>query len=209
VFFALTGVAYLGWVLPLMAARLAPLEEAVDLAAWIFYCVAVVPQLLFIRVVFRQQARWAIWVVLGCGAALGVSTTVLTLNGNQYPGFGDPSHWARWLGYTVPCIWMSLEAFLSHRTARRRAQIGLSDLVVANRYLLLALFGLLQTLACLSDILIDLDPTSVWALSSFAGDVLLGGLEIAGIATLWLAFFPPASYLAWVAGPKPAADRAG
>jgi hypothetical protein len=31
-------------------------------------------------------------------------------------------------------------------------------------------------------------------------DYLLSGTEIASIAMLWLAFFPPAAYLSWIAG---------
>jgi hypothetical protein len=85
--------------------------------------------------------------------------------------------------------------------------VGLGDAVVMNRYLLLALFGGFQVLACLSDILVASELAANQAASDRA-DLLLGGCELAGIAALWLAFFPPAAYLGWVAGSKQAAAEA-
>jgi hypothetical protein len=205
-YFALTGVAYLGWVLPYVVA-LGPLEMAADFGAWIIYSIGVVPYLIFTRIVFRKDAHWALWLALACAGALAVSTTMLILQGDEYPGLDNPYYWAQWLGYTVPCAWMTTEASLCHRIAVRRSQVGLSDPIVANRYLLLALFGAFQTLACFSDILVTLDLAVDRELSTWA-DSALGGCEIAGIAVLWLAFFPPASYLAWLAGSKRAADGA-
>ena len=99
---------------------------------------------------------------------------------------------------------MASEAFLSHRLALRRSRIGLTDPIVVNRYLLLAAFGAFQTFACFSDVLVTIDAVdrtiSAWS------DSILGGFEIAGIAMLWLAFFPPASYLARVADSARPAD---
>jgi hypothetical protein len=98
-------------------------------------------------------------------------------------------------------MWVTLEAALCCRSAARRAQIGLADPIVVNRYLLLALFGGFQVLACLSDILLTIDFAADHVTSG-STDLLLGGCELAGIAALWLAFFPPAAYLDWVVGSK-------
>jgi hypothetical protein len=197
-YFALSGVAYLAWVLPSMA-DLGSLVESTDFAAWTFYSVGVVFYLMFIRSVFRPDADWAMWVVYGCIAALGVSTVILKLQGEIYPGLDNPLFWVQWIAYTVPCAWMTAEAIGAQRVAARRSQIGLSDEVVVNRYQLLAIFGALQTLACATDILMTIDVAADRTASAVV-DGLLGGLELAGIATLWLAFFPPAVYLAWVSG---------
>jgi hypothetical protein len=94
---------------------------------------------------------------------------------------------------------MTSEAFLSHRTAARRSRIGLSDPIVVNRYLLLALFGAFQTFACFSDVLVTIDSADDRTISAWS-DAILGGFEVVGIAMLWLAFFAPASYLAWITG---------
>ena len=201
-YFALSGVAYFGWVLSILV-DLGSLVETADFAAWIVYSIGVVPYLMFTRSVFRPDDGWAAWLVYGCVAALGVGAVVLTLQGERYPGLDNPLFWVQWIGYTAPCVWMTAEAVGAHRVAARRSEIGLSDRVVANRYLLLGIFGALQILACFSDILMTIDVATDRSASAFA-DGLLGGLEVAGIATLWLAFFPPAAYLAWLSGSAPA-----
>ena len=207
-YFALTGVSYFGWVLPYMVVALEPVQEPSDFVSWAVYSAGVVPFLIFTRLVFRRDARWATWVVVACIGALAVGTTTLKLRGNMYPGLDNPFYWVQWLGYTIPCAWMTLEVFLSRRIAVRRSRIGLSDAIVANRYLLVTLMGVFQTLACLSDILVTVDSVDDQTISAWS-DAILGGLEIGGIAMLWLAFFPPASYLAWVTGSaRPASETA-
>jgi hypothetical protein len=205
-YFALTGVAYLLWVLPNIVA-LGTMAESTDFAAWVVYCVGVAAYLVFTRIVFRQESRWPHGIVVGCLLALALSTTVLTLRGDRYPHLDNPFYWIQWVGYTVPCVWMTLEALQCRRNAWRRAQIGLADPVVMNRYLLLALFGAFQVIACLSDILLTIDFAADQAASGLA-DLLLGGFELAGIAALWLVFFPPQSYLDWVTGSSRTADEA-
>ena len=204
-YFVSTGAAYLGWVLPFVVA-LRPMAETADLAAWVVYSIGVVPYLIFTRLVFRPNSRWPHGVVIGCAVALALSTTVFVVNHDIYPGLDDPFYWTQWLGYTLPCVWMAFEAALCRRNAVRRARIGLADPSVANRYLLLALFGGFQVLACLSDILLSIELAANQAVSTSA-DLLLGGFELAGIAALWLAFFPPPAYRNWVAGSKQSADE--
>jgi hypothetical protein len=205
-YFALTGVAYLCWILPNVVA-VGPLAEPSDFAAWIVYSTGVVPFLIFNRIVFRPESRWAHWIVIGCVVGLALSAAVLTLSGDRYPGLDNPFFWTQWLGYTVPCAWLTLEAALCRRSAVRRAQIGLADPIVMNRYLLMVIFGGFQVLACFSDILLSIDFAANQAVSARA-DLLLGGSELAGIGALWLAFFPPEAYLDWVAGSKRTADEA-
>ncbi len=98
-----------------------------------------------------------------------------------------------------------VEAVLCRRNAVRSAQIGLADPIIVNRYLLLVVFGGFQVLACLTDILMAIDFAATNAASGLA-DLLVGGSELAGIATLWLAFFPPKAYLDWVVGSRQTAD---
>jgi hypothetical protein len=205
-YFAFTGIAYVCWVLPLVAA-LGSAADTTDVVAWVVYSIGVVPCLMFTRIVFRPTSRWPRWLILGCVAALALSATVLTLNGNHDPGLDDPFFWIQWLGYTVPCVWMTLEAGRCRRNTVRRARIGLGDPIVMNRYLLLALFGGFQVLACLTDILLTIDFAADREISG-AADLLLGGSEVAGLAALWLAFFPPAAYLDWVGGSNQSADAA-
>ena len=205
-YFSLTGISYVGWVLPVIA----PLESwagASDFTAWIVYSVGVVPYLIFSRIVFRPHALWANAIVIGCVSALALSAAVLTMSNNRYPEISDPYFWIQWFGYTVPCVWMTVEAALCRRNAMRRAKIGLGDPIIANRYLLMALFGVFQVLACFSDFLLTLDVASMQGVSG-SSDLVLGACELAGISALWLAFFPSAAYLKWISMPTQTAPEA-
>ena len=116
-----------------------------------------------------------------------------------YAAYSTDNPWflVQWAGYTTPCVWLFWEATLSHQGAQKRARIGLCSPIVANRYLLLALFGGLQVLACLVDLYWGYDKQASEAIS-MVSDALLGGSEIASVAVLWLAFFPPPFYADWI-----------
>ena len=75
--------------------------------------------------------------------------------------------------------------------------VGLCEPIVANRYLLLASFGGFQFLACLADLSFAADISGNQAVSTIS-DLLLGSTEIASVAVLWLAFFPPPFYTNWI-----------
>jgi hypothetical protein len=111
----------------------------------------------------------------------------------------DPGFLTEWIGYTVPCVWMCCEGALSNAAANKRVRIGLCDPIVANRYLLFACFGFCQTAACASE-LSWAYVNSTGAASSSISEILLGGTEIASVAVLWLAFFPPLVYRRWIDG---------
>ena len=93
--------------------------------------------------------------------------------------------------------WTALEGMRHTRMMRRRAQIGLGDPVVANRFLLWAIAGSLQ---CVSDVVIayslmqggniSADPLPLFATSS---------VGVVNSALLVLIFMPPARYTRWLA----------
>jgi hypothetical protein len=109
----------------------------------------------------------------------------------------NPWFIVQWLGYTAPCFWLGWEAMLYRQSATKRARIGLCPPIVANRYLLIALFGGFQVLACLADLSFAHEVGGDQTVSLIT-DALLGSTEIASIAVLWLAFFPPLSYSNWI-----------
>lgn len=88
---------------------------------------------------------------------------------------------------------------LQRRSAKKRAKLGLSLPLAANRYLLLALFGGFQILACFSYLAYSADIASNQTVSLIS-DALLGGTEIASTAVLCLVFFPPSIYRRWING---------
>jgi len=156
--------------------------------------------------VFRPDAAWARWLAF---AALGL--VLLRLGGEawvQRPR-EDLTH-PLFYGWTLVTLlaygWTSLEALLYQARLRRRIGLGLAEPVVANRILLwgvaaacIAVQGPLQAGSALLGGAASPSPALRVGLSS---------LSLVCAACIWLAFFPPRAYLAWVAG-RPAAAATG
>ena len=195
-YFALSGLYYLVYNSPsLLGIDQWPLPIGIAIE-WT-YTIGVLPYLFFIRAVFRRDDAWAGWLVGACSAFMLVGMGEATATGRVEPVLDNPWFFMEWLGYTIPCIWMGCEAMLCRQGAKKRARIGLCPAIVANRYLLLALFGGFQVLACFADLYWAHDKAGGEAVSMIS-DALLGGAEIASVTLLWLAFFPPRSYENWI-----------
>jgi hypothetical protein len=195
-YFGFSGAYYLGYNLP----NLFGLDPWPAAAEWIIewiYILGVFPYLFFIRSVFRPEAAWAGVLVGICSVVLLLGTGLGVLDGSAIYSFDNPWFLVQWVGYTTPCAWLCWEALLSRQGAQKRVRYGFCEPVVANRYLLLALFGGFQVLACLADLSFAAD-ISASQTASLISEVLLGGSEIASVAVLWLAFFPPRFYVDWI-----------
>ena len=108
------------------------------------------------------------------------------------------------LAWTTTCIWVSCEALIAHRKAKRRSQILLSRPSVVNRYLLCAGFGGFQTFTAATWLVIDLEiPADGYR---HVMDVLLSVAEIGSLGMLWLAFASPEFYRAWIDRESPASN---
>jgi hypothetical protein len=160
--------------------------------------------MLFARQAFRPDTAWANWMVGSCTLLLFAGTTMGIVQDSDYYVVENPWFWCTWLGYTIPCLWVSVEAFLSYARANRRVRVGLCDRVVANRYLLFGCFGAFQTFACVADIFEVMDYAADKPVSGEI-DLLFGVLEMAAIVMLFFAFFPPAFYRSWIRGAAPVA----
>jgi len=197
-YFATTGLYYLIAYSPNYPG-FEPLSPFANIAVnWIFVF-GVIPFLLFIRRVFRPKPAWAGTLVWSCGLLLLAGAIGATLEGGLEEVIENPWFLVEWLGYAIPAIWICCEATLAYRGAIKRAQIGLCEPEVVNRYLILAWFGCFQTLACLAGLYWAYDNGDNHTISVFA-DALLGGVEIASVGALWLAFFPPVAYRNWIRG---------
>ena len=198
IYFAFTGQWYVFYNAPyfLGMEALPPLiGHGIE---WI-YAVGVIPYLLFIRSAFRPNSAWATAVVIACTLFLFAGAVVSSFSDGFSNSLDDPGYLIEWVGYTVPCFWLCCEGAISHSAAKKRVRIRLCEPIVANRYLLFACFGFCQTAACAADLIWAYENSTEGAASSFANG-LLGATEIASIAVLWLAFFPPLVYRRWVDG---------
>ena len=208
-YFLMSGISYGVWVIPSIQGfgHLYALCAYFSTAA---YSVGVVPFLLFTRRVYRPNAAWASGIVGICTSLLVISVTGEILSGRWQVVDEPPGIWfyCYYLGYTVPCVWMMIEAFIVNEAAKKRARIGLCDRVVANRHLLWALFGCTQTLTCFAALYMEYDLGADSMASPFA-DALVSLLEIASISLLWMVFFAPARYRNWIANTRATPEPAG
>lgn len=168
-------------------------EQGVE---WI-YALSVIPYLLFIRSTFRPGCGWSTALTIVSSLLLIGGATAASLGGNFSNSIDDPAYLTEWIGYTIPSIWMCAEGFGAHSAAQKRVRMGLCEPVVANRYLLFGYFGGCQVAACAADLLWALGNSRQGASSAFANG-LLSATEIASVAALWLAFFPPLAYRRWI-----------
>jgi hypothetical protein len=165
---------------------------------WI-YILGTIPYLLFLRSTFRPESAWATALVIACALSLFAGAVVAILGDGISNSLDDPSYLPMWVGYSLPCYWMCCEGAISDAAAKKRVRIGLCDPIVSNRYLLFAGFGVCQIIGSAVEL--------VWAYGNSAAgtalplmDGLLGAAEIASVAVLWLAFFPPRVYRRWIDG---------
>jgi len=202
------GVSSILYVLPTWPA-FESLWTSLALAGRVAYLPAPILFALFTRRVFRPGERWGSW-LLWVSAILLVSGFGLSALGGDLEGFSISNgwFWLEWVGYTAPFAWAASEALVQYRHARRRVQLGLCERLVCNRYLLWAVFGVLQT--CASLVLIPQyyvyettnQFTAIW-------DILYGGAVIASLVMIGFVFFPPAFYRRWIERTDPTATAAG
>jgi hypothetical protein len=122
------------------------------------------------------------------------------------PGLG---HWVAWLGRTLPMAWLLCEAIRYHGLLIRRTRIGLADPLVADRFLLWALWSAAGVANLGADVISRLiyaaaggdahpDPPELLraiALGTMTAAMLLG---LVSATSLFLAFFPTPGYRRWV-----------
>jgi len=100
------------------------------------------------------------------------------------------------VGYCGCFLWSAIEGFLHYANARKRLALGLADAVVVNRFWLWGVFGLTATGINISSFIgnaLGVDPSQ-----SPLVLIPMGVLGFVASAAMYLAFLPPASYLAFV-----------
>jgi hypothetical protein len=158
---------------------------------------------LFLRVVFRNQERWATWLVVAVAVTLttGVVGSWWVGDSEGLRPLTNPWWWLQIAGDSAVFAWTGVEGFIQYRKARQRLRLGLCEPMVCNRYLLWGLTGVVWTVYEFAVVVHEIEyaVTQVWSASM---DFVVAGLELAAIALIWLVFFPPAIYQRWI-------DRAG
>lgn len=205
--FLLSGASYIVYLMAFIPG-LESLWTPFNFAGRVIYIGPPILLAAFTRQVFRPEGSWAVWLVYGIAVLMigGVGGSAL---GGDWEGFSisNPWFWAEWTGYTIPFCWAGAEAFAQYLQARRRVRLGLTDPFVCNRYLLWALFGVVQVCAALA-ILPQYTEYETTSQFTATWDNLIGGLEIVSVTLIWLIFFAPVFYQRWIDGSAPAATAA-
>jgi len=196
IYFMGSSSYYLGYTMP----SLMGFDDWPDAAIWTIewiYILGAIPYLFFIREVFRPLEGWARGLVWICSILMSTGTALGSLGG--YSDFNGWNPWflMQWVGYTLPPAWIAFEAERYRRSASKRIAIGLCEPIVANRYLLIMLFGGFQVRASLTFLIFPAEFAYAQSVSVIS-DALVGGTEIASAALLWLAFCPPSFYTNWI-----------
>jgi hypothetical protein len=204
--FLLMGVSAAFYVLPVFPA-FESLWTPLNFSGRVTFLLAAIMLARFTRRVFRPDERWGAWLVWGSAILLvsGVGGSAL---GGDLEGFSISNgwFWLEWVGFTFPFSWAGLEALTQYRQARRRMRLGLCDALICNRYLVWALFGVLQT--CSSLVLIP-QYSEYESTGQFTAtwDALYGASIISSLFMIWLVFFPPAVYRRWIQRATPVAKN--
>jgi hypothetical protein len=156
----------------------------------------------FTQQVFRPQDGWARALVASGGAVMMVSlvgsTHALANADEAATSYLVARSWLglAMIGYTACFLWTAIEGIVHHNMAVKRMALGLSDPVIANRFLLWGVFGLMATginMASAAGNRLGLDPSRAPLVLVPMG-ILGGGASVA----MYFAFFPPAWYLEWL-----------
>jgi len=203
----LLSVAFLFWTLsyliygvPLVLLRdEALIPPSCNFASTLALYLATIIFTVFTRAVFRNQERWALWLVAGMVGCLvvGVTGSVWVGDWSGESPLGNPWWGVTRVGMAAPYAWMGAEGFAQYVKARRRRQLGLCAPRVCNRYLL---WGLAGALWLILDFVegaeyIVYESSGQWSDSLSS---LVGILEAVPSGIIWLVFFPPAFYRNWL-----------
>jgi hypothetical protein len=144
---------------------------------------------------FRPRQRWAAAAV-ALVAILMALHLPLSLAGFDPSGRrSDPVFWLFNVVGGSAYLWSSFESFRYHALMRRRARLGLVDGELVNRFLLWGFAGGSAFLLFAFGMANRLTDGGLASLS-------MVGQPLAGLvsgACIWLAFFPPAAYVRFVA----------
>lgn len=207
--FSAFGIAYLFYVAPDLEPSLVPLMTPLSFLGRVTTAVGMAAIAVFTWQVFQKDAAWAKWLAWGsvCLNLLGIGVSIWEKDWAGFSTLTSVGYWMVWVGETIPLVWVGIEGFVGFRRMSKQVLFGFSEPLVANRFLLWCLFGVMQVAAMIVEIPMNVGFETQGVFTT-GPDAVMGALEIATIAIVWLAFFPPIFYRNWINGTPPAADAA-
>lgn len=202
-FCLLVGISYLLYEMPL-ALDLGAATLPLTFAGRVVFDAAVIVMALFTRRFFHGVGSAALVWATALLVLSGLALSLLSGDWDGYAPLRNAGFWLEWSGHLIPPAWLGAEAVVQWTLTKRRVALGLVGPMSAHRFLLWSLFALFQMCANFALVAMYVQ-FEVLARFSTAMDLLVGALELASIATLALAFFPPARYGRWLARSAPEA----
>lgn len=134
----------------------------------------------------------AVPISLASAVALQIAGPGLTdyLTRNEGPWYANS-----WISLFI-LIWAGAESLHHRRMLGRRMHLGLADAVVVNRIFLWGIAMIIAGSMSASSLL--LEAIGIQVAGTAVGAAIIGPLGVLAASTLYLAFWPPAQYLAWV-----------
>ena len=198
--FLLWAFSYLIWDIPYAIVRAdALVPAACSYASRIVLALGNAAFALFIRAVFRPDARWATLLVVAIVISLvaGVAGSAWIGDWEGINPLANPWYWLEYFGSFAPPVWLGAEGLAQYFRARRRLKLGLCEPMACNRFLLWGIAGalwvILEGFATTNDFANAL--TGQWSPLLNFGIALF---EAVPVVVIWLIFFPPEFYCRWV-----------
>jgi hypothetical protein len=197
--FALDGIEWLCWLLALYTpAADTPLATFFSAACRVFIVAHNFCLLAFTRLAFRPDSRGALAAVWLTVAVILVGLLGGIATGDWYGSRSDrPWLWLELSGLLVAYAWTLMESGRYYALMRRRLEHGLADPVLANRFLLWAVYGG----ASVGTSLVWMFAALVVARGGvypFVFDAVMIASTMVSAVAIWFAFFPPSVYRRWL-----------
>ena len=160
---------------------------------------------LFTMKVFREQQRWALWLMVAIVVCLvlGLAGTAWVGDWEQVDPLANPGYWPQTVGGLAPMVWMGVEGLVHYAGARKRLKFGFCTSLTCHNFLLWGLAGALWAILEAIIVIQDFIYLSVGDWSGALG-IVHGVLEVVPVGIIWLVFFAPAGYRRWIEGAAPA-----
>ena len=154
---------------------------------------------LFVWKVFRSDARWGGWLVASVGGLLlaGIGGSVWVKDWEGMLPISNPWFWPAWVANLIAYAWMLAEGLPQYRLSRRRQRLGLCSAMISERFGLWVVAGVTWFILHWITLYLFIEYELVGNFPVLAS-ALAAFLQIVPATAMWLAFYPPTFYRAWV-----------
>lgn len=204
--FGFTLIGLLGHPLHMIsgagAVPVGEVHQALGAAGSVFIAAGLSAFFAFTLIAFRRTQTWA-WIFTGTAIVLLFASAfgqigALATAPPEMPSAEATRTWSLSLGIlsTICYAWSGIEGVAAWTRARKRAALGLTDPLTANRILLWGMHGVCVTV--LNAMLITLSAQGVNLGESLLAQVSTAFFSLVSSFTITLAFFPTRAWASWV-----------